>query len=212
MLPSIETIKPQNTASSAERYYERNALRYFNSTVKADLSALYERFLRYVQVGGRILDAGSGSGRDTLAFLKSGYTVDAFDSSPALAELSSRLTGIGTQVMRFEELEEVERYDGIWACAALLHVPQKQLPDVMARLVHALKHGGALYLSFKLGPGERLAEDGRFFTDMDELRLTRLIETTRGLALKEMWITGGEDSFKGQDTWVNVIAVKVAKT
>ncbi len=212
MLYTEDTVNPLKKISSTEEYYEKNALHYFNVTVKADLSALREHFLKYVGLGGRILDAGSGSGRDTLAFLKRGYAVETFDSSPALAELSSRLTGIRTRVMRFEELEEVERYDGIWACAALLHVPEKNLADVMARLTRALKRGDALYLSFKLGPGERIAEDGRFFTDMDEPRLRQMIESTEGLMLNEMWINGGEDSFEGWDTWVNAITVKVPET
>lgn len=201
-------MQPQKKRSSTEEYYERNALQYFRATVVVDLSPIYERFLEYVPAGGQILDAGSGSGRDTLAFLRRGYAVEAFDSSPALTELSSRLTGVRTRLTSFEELEESDRYNGIWALAALLHVPERHLADVMVRLVRALKHGGALYLSFKLGHGERIAEDGRFFTDLDEPRLRQLIESTKGLMLKEIWITGGEDTFKGRDIWVNAVAVK----
>ena len=194
--------------SSTRTYYEENAFRYFESTLDVDMSALYERFLKYLPKGGRILDVGSGSGRDTLAFLKRGYSVVAFDASPKLAELSSRLTGVKTKVKRFEDLAEVEVYDGIWACAALLHVHEKELPKILSKLVCALKVGGALYMSFKLGSGERIDGDGRFFTDMDEHRFSQLLQHEPRLTLKEVWITKGEDAFSGKDTWLNAIAVR----
>lgn len=208
MLQSTENAESRSETGSTKAYYERNAQQYFESTVDADMSALYERFLAYVPTGGRILDAGSGSGRDTLAFLKRGYDVNAFDKSPALATLSTHLTGVRTQVKGFEHLEETLRYDAIWSCAALLHVPENDLPGIMIRMTRALRPGGALYVSFKHGRGERLAVDGRRFTDLDEPGLRDLIESTSGLLFGEIWITHGEDNFKGHGSWVNAIALK----
>lgn len=189
-------------------FYEHHAERYFENTLKIDVSALYRRFLRYLPEGAYILDAGSGSGRDTLAFLQRGYRVEAFDSSPALCELSTSLTGVKTRVLRFEDFYEVERYDGIWACASLLHVPEAQLSYVIARLVGALKSGAAMYVSFKHGPSERIAEDGRFFTDMDTSRLKRLLEALPETSLEELWISGGEGKVHGRGEWLNAIIVK----
>jgi SAM-dependent methyltransferase len=195
-----------------DEYYEANFIPYFQTTVDADLSTLYDRFLRYVPPGGRILDAGSGSGRDTLAFLRRSYEVDAFDSSPALCALSTQLTGVKTRILRFQDFECESAYDGIWACASLLHVPEGELPDVMTRLAQALRAGGALYMSFKHGPGERVAEDGRFYTDMDAPRLRQLLRGIPGMVLEEIWDTEGESTFKGRDKWLNAIAVKGAKS
>jgi len=194
--------------SPTRTYYEKNADRYFESTLDVDMSALYERFLRYLPEGGRILDTGSGSGRDTLFFLERGYSVEAFDASPKLAELSSRLTGIQTKIMRFQDITATEKYDGIWACAALLHVREKGLPKVLTQFARALKVGGAIYMSFKLGGGERFGKEGRFFTDMDKDRLLTLVKNEPSLNLKEVWITSGEDVFRGKDAWLNAIAVR----
>ena len=59
-------------------------------------------------------------------------------------------------------------YDGIWACASLLHVPHELLPKVIARLIVALVDGGVLYASFKYGEEEREA-GGRYFTDLRKM-------------------------------------------
>src|SRR5690606_22260482 len=159
MLISAKASGDGQKAQSLE-YYERNAESYFKATRDADLSALYERFLRRLPKGARILDAGSGSGRDTLAFVRRGYAVSAFDSSAALCELSTRLTGVRTRVLRFQELEGEAEYDGIWACASLLHLSDAELPNAIGRLIRALKPDGVLYMSFKHGAGERVTEDG----------------------------------------------------
>jgi SAM-dependent methyltransferase len=190
------------------QYYDGNAETYFRTTCDTDLSALYEHFLRRLPKGARILDAGSGSGRDTLAFLRRGYAVSAFDSSPALCELSARLAQVRTRLLRFQELDDYEEYDGIWACASLLHLPEAELSDAISRLVRALKPGGVLYMSFKHGSGERVTEDGRLFTDMTESRLRRILEALPDVKLEELWITAGEGQFKGQGEWLNALVSK----
>src|SRR5277367_5293741 len=97
--PTVSSMPlKRNEMTDTRSFYQENAVGYFESTVGIDVSGLRERFLKYVPPGGRILDAGSGSGRDTRAFRALGYEVEAFDSSPALVELSTRFTGIQTQV------------------------------------------------------------------------------------------------------------------
>ena len=66
--------------------------------------------------GARILDLGCGTGRDSLAFKNKGYQVDAMDYSEALVKKATELTGIPVRQQSFYELEDVEIYDGIWAC------------------------------------------------------------------------------------------------
>lgn len=190
------------------QYYERNAQEYFNATRGVDLSEIYDRFTRLLLKRVCILDAGSGSGRDTLAFKERGFSVSAVDPSPSLCQLSTKLTGIPTRVCSFQELEAEEEYDGIWACAALLHVPMDQLPHAIMRLAHALRPGGVLYMSFKYGRGERVSADGRFFVDMTETRMKQLIRAAPELSVEELWITHGEGKFKGVDDWLNTLAIK----
>lgn len=207
MLVSAKSPSDGQQAQTLE-YYERNAELYFEVTRDANLSALYERFTRWLPEGARILDAGSGSGRDTLAFLRRGYVVSAFDSSPTLCDLSTQMTDVRTRVLRFQELEDADEYDGIWACASLLHVPETELPNAIARLIRALKQDGILYMSFKHGDGERVTEDGRFFTDMTDSRLSQVLHALSGLKLEELWITTGEGQFQGQGEWLNALVSK----
>ena len=169
-------------------YYQSNAEQFFSSTVNIDMTPLYRPFLARIPEGGRILDAGCGSGRDSKAFSDLGYQVEAFDATAELVELARQHTGLPVSQMTFSEMDAVARYDGIWCCASLLHVGADELPDVMTKLAKALKPGGVWYLSFKYGEGERV-KDGRRFTDLDEAGLARLIEGLDGISLIERWIT-----------------------
>ena len=189
-------------------YYEVNADNYFRVTHDADLSSIYRSFLCKVPKGGRILDAGSGSGRDTAAFVRRGYVVEAFDLSPALCELSTEFTGIQASARRFQEVDEKEEFDGVWACASLLHVPEAELGEMINRLVRALKTNGVLYMSFKYGAGERVAEDGRFFVDMTEDRLQDVLRGLQNLKVERVWRTSGEGKFEGQGEWLNALISK----
>ena len=69
-------------------YYNNEADRFFESTVSVDFSKIQEQFLKYVKPGGRILDLGCGSGRDSRAFLERGYEVVAVDGSRELAKIA----------------------------------------------------------------------------------------------------------------------------
>jgi len=207
---SVESPRT-NSETLSQAYYDRNAVEYATATRDVDASALYDRFLKYLPPKARILDAGSGSGRDTLAFLARGYDVDAFDSSSALCELSTQLTGIRTRHLRFQDFEGVDQYDGIWACASLLHVPQHELTDAIQRLVRSLKDHGVIYMSFKHGAGERISADGRFYSDMNAAQLKSLFEDIPVAELLDVWITQGEGSFKGHTEWLNAIARKLPR-
>ena len=189
-------------------YYENHALLYFQATRDTDMRPLRVRFLAHVPAGGRILDAGCGSGRDSRSFLAGGFSVVAFDGSAAVAEVAGPYIGQPVEVRTFTEVDWREAFDGVWACASLLHVSWAELPDAVARLAQALKPGGVLYMSFKHGRGERIAEDGRFFLDFDEAGLDELLEAVPGLTLIECWRSpdqlGGE-----RPDWLNALARKV---
>jgi 2-polyprenyl-3-methyl-5-hydroxy-6-metoxy-1,4-benzoquinol methylase len=123
--------------------------------------------LIHVRPGGDILDAGCGSGRDTLAFRTAGYNVTAFDASPEMCRMARQYAKTNVIHMTFQEVVWRHAFDGIWACASLLHVPQVELYEVLRRLFNALRSSGVLYASFKHGSGKRTV-DGRSFTDMTE--------------------------------------------
>ncbi|MEI2606015.1 class I SAM-dependent methyltransferase [Erwinia aphidicola] len=183
-------------------YYQLHAQRFFSETVDVDMSELYRPFVAHLKPGARILDAGCGSGRDAKAFSEMGYKVEAFDASAELVELARQHTGLPVKQMRFEDVTEVERYDGIWCCASLLHVPLAELPGVMTQLSEALKPGGVWYLSFKYGSGER-EKDGRRFTDMDEKRLNLISHKIKNIGKTFIWKTKDKRAEK-KDQWINM--------
>ena len=186
------------------RYYDANAEAFVAGTENADMRVCRDRFLRYLQPGQRILDAGCGSGRDTIAFRKAGYETDAFDASAEICRLASERTGIRVRQCRFEELEGEAQYDGIWACASLLHVQASALPDVLLRLRRLLKPGGVLYASFKYGRAERISGD-RYFHDMEETACRAFLEAA-GLTALETFVTGDVREGRGGEKWINAIA------
>lgn len=184
-------------------FYNRNAVDFFNDTVAVDMSALHERFLQDIPEGGIILDAGCGSGRDSKAFKTFGYRIVAFDASSELAALASEHLGQSVSVRTFTNIDEVAFYDGIWACASMLHLPLCEIPGALARLWAALKPGGTLYLSFKEGEGER-EKDGRHFTDLDENALRGLLGKLNEINRIDCWHTS--DQRPGRtEIWLNAL-------
>lgn len=200
-----ETASTIEAKARTLAFYDTHAHQYFRNSVNLDMMPAYERFLAHVHRGARLLDAGSGSGRDTRAFLERGYQVDAFDASPALAELSTKFTGIQTKVMDFLNLDVVEQYDGIWACASLLHVPRSQMTAALQRLGTALKIGGVLYASFRHGGTEKVAADGRFFTDMQHGDAVSIVASVPALRLIETWTNVSPGAQGGELHWFNIL-------
>ena len=190
------------------QYYERNAEKIIAGTEHADMSKQRTRFLRYLKAGSYVLDAGCGSGRDALTFLRAGYRVNAFDASEEICRIASARTGITVKKQRFETLEGEAEYDGIWACASLLHVQRENLPDVLNRLYRMLKPQGVLYASFKYGiAGERIKE-GRYFCDLDEIECRKLF-TNSGFEIRELFVTMDVRTDRSGEKWVNVIGQKL---
>ena len=130
-------------------YYNKNADDFYESTVNADMSAQYNMFEKHLYSGACILDCGCGSGRDTKYFLEQGYEVTAIDGSEELCKKASELTGIEVKNILFQDIDYENEFDGVWACASLLHVGFKDLPDILKKLCKAMKDNGVLYVSFK---------------------------------------------------------------
>lgn len=187
-------------------FYQHNAEGFFNATVAVDMASLYTPFLERVTPQGKILDAGCGSGRDSKAFKALGFDVEAFDATPEMVALASKHAGIVVRQLTFAELIEQERYDGIWCCASLLHVPVAELPDAMQRLAVALKPGGAWYVSFKYGSGER-EKEGRHFTDLNEKALEALVSQLPDIEVVAMWQTQDKRPERNE-TWLNALMRK----
>lgn len=188
-------------------YYNQNAHQFTQATLFVDFAAMQQRFLDKLPAGGLILDFGCGSGRDTKAFIDKGFQAEAVDGSEELCKIAREYTGILVKQMLFQELDELEKYDGIWACSSILHMKRQELPDVIEKMVRALKVHGIIYTSFKYGTfeGER---NGRYFTDMTEDLFLTLIKDMDNLQIEEQWITSDVRPGRGEEKWLNLILRK----
>lgn len=189
-------------------YYNKHAEEFTASTFEVDMEILYQPFLAELPEGTRILDVGCGSGRDTLAFKNKGYQVDAIDYSEELVKKATRLTGITIKLQSFYEIDVDEAYDGIWACASLLHCERDRLAEVVGKLITALKPNGVLYISFKYGNGDR-EKDGRQFTDLNKEQAELLLNQFESVTQLKQWITGDKRP-EHTEQWLNLLWKKHA--
>ena len=174
-------------------YYESEYGTFISETIEADTKDLRNRFLKNVPDGGTILDLGCGSGRDTKAFLDAGCRVSAIDGSAGICREASVFTGIDVRCLDFFDIPDNESYDGIWACASVLHVEKNRIPDLIRKLYKNLNRNGVLYLSFKYGEHNGI-RDGRHFTDLNETEFRKLME--------EVYCEDiGRDDFQIIDEW-----------
>jgi SAM-dependent methyltransferase len=189
-------------------YYDRNADRFEADTADLDMGALHDRFLHHVRPGGRILDAGCGVGRDTLAFVERGFSVVAFDASAEMVRRARARLGGRAEVLQmcFEDVAWRDTFDGIWACASLLHVPASTFPDVARRLAASLRPGSVCYMSFKYGEGERSA-GGRLFTDHTEMTVAQALGSV-DLVVLESWKTGDVRPDRPNEHWINLMCAR----
>lgn len=192
------------------RYYQNNADAFAANTVDVSMDEIRTMFLDELPKGAYILDLGCGSGRDAKAFLEMGCRVDAADGSQELCKKASALTGLPVKCMLFGELDAVHVYDGIWACASILHLPKHELAEVLCKIAAALKAGGVLYTSFKYGDFEGM-RNGRYFTDFTEDSLKAFWEENVPLALVETWRTSDVRPGREKEQWINLLAVKPMK-
>ena len=187
-------------------YYNENAIEFVQGSMHADMSEHYARFLMYLSPGGRILDLGCGSGRDSAFFVKSGYIVTPVDGSIEICRLAEQLLQSPVRCLKFDELDYVEEFDGVWACASLLHVCKSETDAVIERIHRALKDGGILYASYKLGEGE-ISRDGRQFNNYTEESIKHVFSTNQW-TLEDIWISFDVRKNKKNERWINVIAKK----
>lgn len=197
-----------NNNNSNIAYYDDHAEEYASQTLLMDMSAVINEFLIYVPEGGMILDAGCGSGRDSLYFLKSGYQVEAFDASIQIARIARKNTGLAVKNIRFQEMNYDNVFDGVWACASLLHIEKTELNSVFRRIFISLKQGGVFFSSFKYGAGKLLTK-GRSFTMFNENDLKNMLKSNPGFELIKTW---KNQTILGRQTtnWFNIILRKTS--
>lgn len=193
-------------------FYDRNATSYFQQTSVLKPNPLTDVFLGHLPTTARILDAGCGSGRDSLYFKNLGHAVTAIDASSELAKLASEHIGQPVGVMRFEDMAHREEFDGVWASASLVHHAPEDMAIALQKFADALVTGGTLFFSVKYGQGETVDGDRRFPL-YDEASIRSVLAQVPNLEIVKMW---GADAAqmnadvlkRAQVTWLSALLRK----
>lgn len=190
---------------------EERTITYYNESKRTSSKATYalsfneiqDRFVELLPKDGTMLDFGCGSGRDTIYFANKGLRVTPVDGSRILCDIATRNTGIKAKRMMFQELQDVDKYNGVWAGCSVMHLPYEDLVDVLTKVHRSLKKNGILYISFKYGLFEGV-RNGRHFTDMDESKFGKLLAKVNGFEIDEMSVTPDIRPDRHKQQWMNV--------
>lgn len=169
------------------------------------MTTQYSIFEKYIQQGSHILDAGCGSGRDSLYFKSRGHRCTASDVSKKMCDFASKLLDQEVLQLSFEELRFENEFDAIWASASLLHVPKEEMLSSIKRLSMALKPKGIIYTSFKLGEQEFIKGD-RFFNSYTQESFQKLIGLTSFKILESFILEDSRPDKRGE-YWLNCICI-----
>lgn len=188
-------------------YYNKNSFEYFEQTVSLDLAVIMEPFISLLPDGASVLDVGCGSGRDS-AYLKSlGYDVTAMDGSNEMCEIASVHIGQDVLQLKFNEMDFVEVFDGVWANASLHHVSRSEMPYIMKKVIRSIKPGGVLYLALPYGSFEGML-DGRYITCYQTKELKEIINSFDELELIDIMKT--QDVRLEKDKfWISALIRKI---
>lgn len=189
-------------------YYDENSKEFIDSTINCDMDNAYNIFYKYLPSEACILDAGCGSGRDSLQFLNSGFDVKAFDLSEKMVEATSKLTGLEVMQKGFLDIDEKDCFDAIWASASLLHLDREDLPLAFEKLHKALKLNGIMFCSFKLRDKD-FSKGKRSFTCFTEESFRSLMLELNLFEILEIYSSfdGRED--RKDEKWLSAIIKKL---
>lgn len=185
-------------------YYNKNAQEFFNQTVKADMSELYNIFLKNLPYNkGKILDLGCGSGRDSKYFLENGFELVAMDISEELGKRASEYIGQKVIIQDMRELNYQDEFIGVWACASLLHLDENEIVETLKKIFKSLKRDGIVYISFKYGD-KNYEKDGRKFTCFTYEKFIKLGKEFESKIL-QWFITEDVRADRKNEKWFNIV-------
>lgn len=156
-------------------HYDLHAEEFWQGTRDHDVSQNIAALLQYIETDPpfKILDFGCGPGRDLMTFQRLGHHATGLEGSERLAAMARAYSGCEVLQQDFLQLSlPAGHFDGVFANAALFHVPGQELPRVLGDLHATLKPGGVLFSSNPRGDGQEGWNGDRYgaFHDLDAWR------------------------------------------
>jgi SAM-dependent methyltransferase len=179
--PHSTPLTPKELADSSSitlGHYNQHAESFWQGTRDHDVSQNRDALLEHL--GGQgpylILDFGCGPGRDLKAFKQLGHQVIGLEGAERFVELAEEHSGCEVWHQDFLHLDlPPNHFDGIFANAALFHVPSQELPRVLKELAATLKPAGVLFSSNPRGENQEGWSGGRYGVYYDLVRWRGLV-------------------------------------
>ena len=138
-------------------HYNRHAEQFWQGTRDHDVSQNIAALLEHIEGEPpiTILDFGCGPGRDLKVFADLGHVAIGLEGAAQFAAMARAYSGCEVWQQDFLKLDlPADYFDGIFANAALFHVPGQELPRVLLELRATLKPSGVLFCSNPRGHNE----------------------------------------------------------
>ena len=174
-----------NLQKTRQTYQQIAAVYAQAQQARGHLAAQIERFVELVKPGGVVFDVGCGPGFDTAVLQNHQLTAVGLDFTHEMMQVGRNEYGIRVPFSQIDmrRLPFGSVADGLWVCASLLHLARADVLPTLYEFHRVLKPGGILYLSVKLGDGERWVPSSyerpypRFFTYWQPEALDNMLET-----------------------------------
>ena len=177
-------LTPDDLRRIADRtlsHYNERAREFWEGTRDHDVRQNIDALLAAIESEPpfELLDFGCGPGRDLRTFTDLGHRATGLEGSASLAAMARAHSGCTVLEQNFLELQlPAGRYDGVFANAALFHVPSQELPRVLRELHAALKPGGVLFTSNPRGSGQEGWNGERYGVYLDWESWRRCVTAT----------------------------------
>jgi SAM-dependent methyltransferase len=163
--PNLDPPALAKIAGTTLDHYNRRAEEFRAGTRDHDVSQNIAALLRFIEGAPpfAILDFGCGPGRDLKAFAERGHAAVGLEGAAHFVAMARADSGCEVWQQDFLKLDlPDERFDGVFANAALFHVPSQELPRVLRELRATLKPGGVLFASNPRGDNQEGWNGGRY--------------------------------------------------
>ena len=163
-------------ATTTLAHYNERADDFRAGTRDHDVAQNIEALLRHIEGTPpfTILDFGCGPGRDLKTYARLGHHAIGLDGAERFVTMARAESGCEVWHQDFLALDlPDDRFDGVYANAALFHVPTQELPRVLAELRATLKPRGVLFSSNPRGANEEGWNGARYgaFHDLEHWRM-----------------------------------------
>jgi ubiquinone/menaquinone biosynthesis C-methylase UbiE len=145
---------------------------------------------------GKVLEIGSGAGKDAETLIKMGYEYTGTDASEGLIKVAQKrnpkatFKQVGVYELNFPEHE----FDGFWSAATLLHIPKDRIDEALQKIKTQVESGGIGFITMKAGAGEKEdPETGRWFAYYSKKGFQEVLERNGYQVIEERNRQGEKD-------------------